>query len=386
MKNLRYLLLLLLLTSASCRSDVDTNVSIAESTRTFTALMEEAINNSYDQIPGIVLSVKTPKLENGWDGAVGYDGIKKTRNLEVDQPFRIASVTKTFVAVSILRLHEEQKLNIYDPISKYISEEHLSILEKDGYDPEMIQIYHCLNHTSGLFDYAMNGSDYAGMAKKSPQKRWTRTEQLNLAMEFGDPVGKPGENYLYSDTGYILLGEIIERFYGGDLAVGIRTLVGFDKLGMQHTWLESLEEEPQNLKPPIKRYFGRDDVTDFDPSIDLYGGGGLVSTCSDLTIFLEALFNKRIFNEESTLDLMLTQHHFSSDYDPLKDRRFKDYRLGMWKVTVFGDDAYMHSGLWGTTVIHIPAQNTSVAVNHTKGWSTRLLKKVILLVNNLKEE
>ena len=80
---------------------------------------------------------------------------------------------------------------------------------------------------------------------------------------------------------------------------------------------------------------------------------------------------------------MLTKHDFTSDFVPEDDPRFKDYRLGLWKVTIYGDDAYMHSGLWGTTFIHVPAQNTSLAVNFTRGWNNRLIKKSILLINNL---
>ena len=368
---------------SACGDNVSTKVGVEESSATFTKLMEEAITISYNHIPGIALSIKSPKLQHGWDGIYGYDSTKKTDTLDVDQPFRIASITKTFVATSILRLHEEGSVSIYDPISKYISPDHISILQKGGYDADKIQIYHCLNHTSGLFDYAMNGSDYGSIVKKSPLKRWTRTEQLQLAMDFGDPAGEPGDKYLYSDTGYILLGEIIESFHEGDLAKGLSELIGFDDLGMKHTWLETLEPEPSNIKSQVKRYFRNDETTTFDASMDLYGGGGLVSTCKDLTIFLQALFNKKIFKQTSTLELMQTKHEFASNYKPAEDPRFKDYRLGMWKVNIYGHDAYMHSGLWGTTFIHVLDQNSSYAVNFTRGWSNRLLKKSILLIKNL---
>lgn len=378
-------ILLLVFLFAACGNNVSTNVNIDESATTFTRLLEEAIDNSYKSIPGISLSVKSPKLGDGWNGIYGYDSVKKTDTLAIDQPFRIASVTKTFVAVSILRLHEDKKLDIYDPIAKYISEEHIDILKSGGYDPSKILLYHCLNHTSGLFDYAMNGSEYASMVKLTPQRRWTRTEQLQLAMDFGEPAGQPGDKYLYSDTGYILLGEIIESFYEGDLANGLRTLIGFDNIGMKHTWLETLEPAPLDMLPQVKRYFGRDEVSTIDASMDLYGGGGLVSTCDDLTIFLQALFNNRIFNQKETLDLMLSKHEFTSDYNIDADPRYKDYRMGMWKVKLYGHDAYMHSGLWGTTMIHVPAQNSSYAINLTKGWNSRLIKKTILLINNLKD-
>lgn len=383
MYNYRFISVLLIILFGSCRGNVSTHATPETMDSVLYELMQEAVDNSYDHIPGISMSIRSPKLKSEYSGVFGYDGVKKQNRLTSDQPFRIASVTKTFVATSILRLHEEGKLSIYDPISKYISSEHLTMLSADTYNPDKILIYHCLNHTSGLFDYAMNGSDYASMARKNPQRRWTRTQQLQLAMVFGDPVGFPGEKYLYSDTGYILLGEIIESFYEGDLAKGIRELVGFQNIGLTQTWLESLEKEPANMKSQVKRYLGNEAAEGFDPSIDLYGGGGLVSTCDDLSKFMDALFNHKIYKNKSTLELMLQQHEFNSTYVPEKDRRFKDYRLGLWKVTLYGENAYMHQGLWGTTILHIPKQNLTLSINYTRGWSNRLLKKVVLLINNL---
>ena len=116
-----YFLLCLFLIFSSCGQNVSTDVNLDESSATLTQLMKEAIDNSYNHIPGITLSIKSPKIEDGWDGVYGYDSIKKEDSLAVDQPFRIASITKTFVAASILRLHEEDSLSIYDPVSQYIS-------------------------------------------------------------------------------------------------------------------------------------------------------------------------------------------------------------------------------------------------------------------------
>ncbi|MDF1695905.1 MAG: serine hydrolase [Saprospiraceae bacterium] len=366
----------------SCKKANQKQISPGELDQIISRYMEEAVNNSMNQIHGVSLAIKSSFHSYKWSGAAGYSSNEKTNLLEVDQPFRIASITKTFVAVSILRLHEEARLSIYDPLSKYISEAHQKLLIQDGYDPNKIKLYHCLNHTSGLFDYAMNGSPYVSEARKNPQKRWTRTEQLALAMQYGNPNGLPGEKYLYSDTGYILLGEIIESFYEGNLARGIRELIGFDKLGMQHTWLESIEVAPIGMKAQVKRYLRGEDVTDYDPSTDLYGGGGLVSTTEDLTTFLFALFNHEIFKKKPTVELMCTPHKFGTTYVPDKDPRFKDYRYGIWKIKLFGEDAYMHSGLWGTTIIHLEKSNISIAINFTKGWNNQLVKRVSLIAKN----
>ncbi len=371
----------------SCGDNVTTSPSKQDVEATFLLLMEEATNHSYGKMPGISMSIISPKLDTTWEGVIGYDSDKKEDSLQLHQPFRIASVTKTFVAAAILRLHEMGKISINESITKYISEEHINILEKEGYEPNKIKISHCLNHTSGLFDFGMGeGSSYLKIAKENPIRRWTRTEQLQGAMDWGNKMGAPGERYHYSDTGYILLGEIIEYFYNGDLALGLRTLLKMEQLGMKNTWLGSLEARPINTNTDVEvvhRYFQGDDVTKWDNSVDLYGGGGLMSTCPDLNKFIHALFNHQVFDKKATLELMLTKPTYAKSYDIAADKRYKDYRYGLWEITIYGEKAYLHKGLWGTIVLHIPAYNSSFTANFTKGWSDRLLKKAILVIKNL---
>ena len=367
----------------SCKKQVSTNPLPDQVEATLQLLLEEAIDDSFGSMSGISVSIISPKLKQNWAGVEGFDSTTKDKELNIDQPFRIASITKTFVAAAILRLHEMNFLSIEEPISKYILPTSKQILIDGGYDPNAIKIMHCLNHSSGLFDYAMGNRKFIDKAKSEPQKRWTRQEQLEWAMEFGEKIGKPGDQYAYGDTGYILLGEIIEHFFEKDLAQGLRTLLKFDDLQLDRTWLETLEPEPLNMLEPVHRYFGRDDVTLWDPSTDLYGGGGLMSTCPNLSRFFHALFNHQIYDKKETLKLMLTKNAFTSNYNPSEDKRFKDYRYGVWSVNIYGKKAYMHNGLWGTQLIHIPAYNTTIATNFTKGKSDRLLKKIILLIKNI---
>ncbi len=349
---------------------------------TFVGLMKEAMDNSHNNTNGILVSVKCDNKALNWEGALGFDSRDQTNQLALDQPFRIASITKTFVAVAILRLHELDSISINDPLSKWISDKHQEILGSE-YDLNNMTILHCLNHTSGLYDYAMGGSPYAKFIKENPKRRWTRTEQLKFAIEHGEKIGYPGERYAYSDTGYILLGEIIEHFYNGDLGKGIRELIGFEKLEIKNTWLESLEPRRSTLNP-VHRYFQGLDATEFDPSIDLYGGGGLMSTIGDLNIFMNALFNNKIFEDSATLELMLSKPNYDANYDTFSDRRYKDYRQGLWKVTINNQDVFMHSGLWGTHILHQLDSNTTVVVNFTNGGSDRLIKKLFMALNGYK--
>ena len=116
-------------------------------------------------------------------------------------------------------------------------------IERDGYDATAITLRHLLQHTSGLYDYASD-VDFQVQVLGEPSRRWTREEQVRLAMLEGDPLGEPGEVYAYSDTGYVLLGDVIERATGGTLGAAYRDLLRFDVLGLDSTWLEQVEPEP----------------------------------------------------------------------------------------------------------------------------------------------
>jgi len=355
-----------------------TNIEHPESS--FEELLKKEIEHSKGAISGVSLTVFAPDQNIKWTGAEGYDSANKTKTLSIAQPFRIASITKTFVATAILRLYEEEKIALENPISDYISDEHQSILVAGGYVPSMINIRQCLQHTSGLFDYAMGSDSYIKVAKKNPKKRWTRTEQLQFAMDHGKPIGKPGEKYHYSDTGYIILGEIIEKTTGTSLAEGLRTLIGFDTLDLSSTWLESLEPRPKGLPTSVHRYMGTIDASHWDNSVDLYGGGGLSSTTGDLAIFFHSLFNHSIFKKPETLAIMLQPSEAG-----VKDQ--ENYRMGINQLYSerYKIEGFFHDGFWNSVAVHIPEYNCTISINYTNGFSNNVLIGAIGIVKKIKE-
>ena len=95
--------------------------SIESAEQEFQSLLDDMITSNIHWIQGASLSVYAPDLGIDWSGVAGVSNVEENTPLTTDQPFRIASVTKTFVAASILVLHERGDLSIDDPISKYIS-------------------------------------------------------------------------------------------------------------------------------------------------------------------------------------------------------------------------------------------------------------------------
>ena len=363
-----YIALILCISIISCQTTPlpDSPEAIEQS---LNAVVDEVVDGRGCQ--GTTVYIEAPNLGISWVGFSGLSDLANRTPIVSGQPFRIASVTKTFTATAILRLMEMGQLSLSDPISQYISEEHQRLLREGGYPIEKITIRHCLNHTSGLYDYAMD-KNYIEKINANTKHRWTRTEQIEGAMSWGEPVGQPGDKYAYSDTGYILLGEIIEQLSGLSLGEAFRQLIGYEVLDMQHTWLESLETAPDSLPDRIHNYYRGIDYYHADPSIDLYGGGGLVSTTTDLTRFLHALFNGKIFEQQSTLDAMLSPTLLNNGEGPQED-----YRLGLSASTVYGEEIFGHSGLWGTHLFHLPKYNITLAVHNTDRERAYLEKKLL---------
>lgn len=343
-----------------------------------TALQGLLDSATRDQIPGVLLHVESPKQKISWSGAAGVSDLKTQTKLQADQTFRIASVTKTFVACSILRLWEMGKLSLHDPISKYISAEHVAILKEGGYDPDQITIRHLLTHSSGLFDHAAT-KNYFDKILADPGHKWTRTEQLRGCITWGKPIGKPGEKFRYSDTGYTLLGETLEKITGQSMGEAFETLLKLKKLGLKSTWVEDDSNQHRNNLKRIHQYLEGQDTYDFSATVDLYGGGGLLSTTKDLAVYFQQLFNHKVFAKTATLDTMLAERRYA-----IKPQM--DYRMGMYVIQVNGEKVYTHSGFWGTQVIYVPSQNASMAANYSQIWTTRgncpILAKALSVLQN----
>ena len=92
-----------------------------------------------------------------------------------------------------------------------------------------------------------------------------------------------------------------------------------------------------------------------DPSIDLYGGGGIACTSEDLARFIQGIFDKIYFSNPETFDLLFTKIR-------TRDSVQSNYYLGMDKSKIAGMTAYGHGGFWGTVAKHIPEINTTVAI------------------------
>jgi D-alanyl-D-alanine carboxypeptidase len=309
------------------------------------AALRQGLETDLGRIPGVpgeALAVRAPGVRI--ELATGLADPATGATLEPDTPFRVASMTKAFVAAAVLRLVEQGKVRLADPIARHLSAASLDVLRADGYDVDAITVRHLLQHTSGLSDYALD-DDYVAVGAADPAHRWTRLEQLQFATSHGDPLGPPGAQFVYGDTNYILLGELLERATGDTLPAAVRRLDRFDRLGLRSTYWESLEPAPAGLEPRAIQFYGDYSNAPLDPSTDLYGGGGLVSTVGDLTRFFRALFHGRVFEHTASLRTMT--------HVPAVARE-EQGAMGLYVVDAAGERCYGHRGFWGTQTIHCP--------------------------------
>lgn len=268
--------------------------------------------------------------------------------LTVDTPLRIASNSKTFTAAAILRLVEMGKLSLNDAISQHIDPKFNQLLS-ENYNTHNITIRHLLNHSSGLFDHA--DEQYLKQVLAKPNYQWSRLEQIELYTCKQFPIIAPSETFIYSDTGYILLGDIIERLTGQSLGLAVRTLLNFNKIGLDSAYWECLEQ-PTTEAPRARQYLKEIEGTHIHASMDLYGGGGLITSSRQMALFLEALFNGEIFEQSETLEIMLSAGEHQGA---------QEYRLGIMVNIVNGMTLYSHLGFWGSVAYYSPSTKTSAA-------------------------
>ena len=297
----------------------------------------------------------------------GKDGVAATPALGPDTPVRVASNTKTFVAATVLRLWEQGRIDLDAAIGPLMSPRLDELMRSGGYDTARITLRHLLSHSAGIYDHAQD-ERYLTLVLSQPAKRWTREDQVRLAVTWGKPLGPPGTVFHYSDTGYILVGDIIERITGQSLGKAVRTQLQLDRLNLQSTWWEVLEDKPRRAPWRARQFIGDAEVTDLDASVDLHGGGGLVMSAKDLAILTAALFEGRLLERPGTLQEMLWQGpHKGAD----------GYRLGVFVGRANGRDYYWHSGYWGTVAYYVPDTGIAVAgVTNNQDAYRRLVNAV----------
>lgn len=271
-----------------------------------------------------------------FQGGFGLADVKEKAPITTETKFRIGSVTKQFVAAAIMKLSEEGKLAIGDPLAKYFP---------DLPNAKEITLKNLLTHTSGLASYTERGDFFGGVTKP------IEPAALIASMQKDKPEFAPGTKFKYCNSGYFLLGEIVAKVSGKSLADYLRSAL-FEPLGMKDTGIYV------NANPPAgaaKGYAVANDKS--TPALDwdmswAGGAGAIYSTVGDLFRWTEALHAGRVVNAAS-LKEMTTPYPLPPDVDP------SSYGFGLVISDFEGLPAVWHNGGlqgWSSNVVWLPGQ------------------------------
>ena len=257
-------------------------------------------------IPGLSIAVVK-------DSQVVYARGFGARNVKENLPatpntlFGIGSCTKSFTALAIMQLAEKGKLDIHDPVSKYVP-------FKLGSREEPITIHHLLTHSSGIPDLGVAEvliSRMAGIDEKWVPLASLEDFLLHINGASKEVAAEPGKRFFYFNSGYTLLGEIIERVAETPYEEYVRENI-LKPLKMERsTFLkEEFEKDPDVMTPYLVET--KNGTVTVTPSRHpfhkfIYAPGGLLSSVMELSNYLAANMNNGTFEEAKILSSSLLQ-------------------------------------------------------------------------------
>ena len=244
-------------------------------------------------LAGIALHVERGD-EVVFDGAAGLASLEGQTPLAPTDRFRIASITKSFTAVLVLQLVDDGVLTLDDTVSQWLDDPAVGRIPH----VDRITLRQLLNQTSGVYDYFDGDSPFWQDAYLGEAADWSRiwTPQELLAYADGAkhaPYFAPGEDAHYSNTGYVLLGLILEQATGQRYAEQLHTRI-LEPLGLTDTFFAATEPVPGGVVDAYHVIDGELVNVSTTHLSASWTAGGMVSTTRDLARFSEALFGDEL--------------------------------------------------------------------------------------------
>lgn len=238
------------------------------------------------EFPGAVLALRDP---SGALVSVTAGSADPTRSAPIDPsaPWIIGSTTKTFVAVVVLQLAQERKLDLDATVESYFP---------DLPGASRITARQLLQHTSGVAEYL-----HSDAVVEDARREWRARELIAVAVARG-PVAEPGAGFHYANTNYLLLGELVEKVTARPWYAEVRSRI-LEPLGLRHTGYAGEPSAPRLGAGHVIADGKFVDATErWHPSL---GGaaGGMYSTAADLMAFTLALFEGHLLDAVRTAEM-----------------------------------------------------------------------------------
>ncbi|MBV9923741.1 MAG: serine hydrolase [Acidobacteria bacterium] len=312
--------------------------------------MDELMSKAYPpNEPGAaVIVVKNGKtlLRKGYGLADVELGVK----VEPDMVFRLGSITKQFTAASILLLAEQGKLSLSDDMTKFFPD-----YPAKG---RVVTVEHLLTHTSGIKSYTSIPAWH-----KLLRNDMAVAEVIDL-FKNEPPDFAPGEQWAYNNSGYFLLGAIIEKVSGMTYEQFLQKNI-FGPLGMTHTFYGSAARVIPRRVPGYTMSKEGLENSDYISMTQPYAAGSLLSTVDDLALWDASLYTEKLLKRAS-LQRAWTPY-------VLKDGTPTGYGFGWAEWQYEGRTVIEHGGgIQGFTTdgIRLPEDRVYVAVLTNRDYSS----------------
>jgi CubicO group peptidase (beta-lactamase class C family) len=323
-----------------------------------------ALAHKYRQFNGSALVAE--------NGKVVYKGAYGLANMEWDIPntpdtkFRLGSITKQFTATVIMQLVEQGKIKLDAKLSDYLPD-----YRKDT--GSKVTIHHLLTHTSGIPSYTSQPGFFENVSR-NPYK----VDEFVKKYASGDLEFEPGSKYTYNNSGYFLLGAIIERVTGKPYEQVLKENI-FDPLGMKNTGYDHhntiLSKRASGYSTTPGSYAN---AAYLDMSIP-YAAGSLYSTVEDLYLWDQALYTDKVLSAQSKA---LMYKPFLDDYAygwVVTNASFKQNDQPVQMITHDG-------GINGftTTIVRFPKEKNLIVMldNTGSGYLNKLSDSIAKIVYN----
>lgn len=270
----------------------------------------------------------------------GYADAARRHELDPNHRFRVASITKLFTSTLIMRLVEQQYFELDDPVTQYLDVPGLP-------NGTRITIRQLLSHTAGVIDHLNHPSFYRGNWK---YRTWKERDIYRFAAVRGARF-EPGQGYDYSNTGFYLLGELVEAVLEKPLSEAFREYI-FAPAGLNQTLYDDFSDRRHRIDSLA------DNGRGYEYHLSAVGAAGaIVATPSDVVRFGHALFTGKLVSEKG-----LEEMQKDLGYEKGGDH----YGLGM---RIWDDHGIRHIGHTGalmgyrSILMHLPEYETTIALS-----------------------
>ncbi|MGW3291939.1 serine hydrolase domain-containing protein [Streptomyces sp. NPDC001002] len=318
-------------------------------------------------VPGVTATARDTR--GTWRATEGVGDLRTGAPRSADDHYRIASITKTFVATVLLQLEAEGRLSLDDTVEKWLP----GTVRGNGNDGRKITVRQLLNHTSGLFDYTSDEEFQRRLFSPDGffEHRYDHRDAADLvgiAMAH-KPDFKPGTSWNYSNTNYVVAGMLIEKVTGNSYGEEIKDRI-VEPLDLDET---SVPGDRTTVGRPSSRAYSKLARTATGPTYDVTrlnptaasSAGSMISDSADLNRFVSALLSGRLLPPEQLKEMKTT---ISSPQFPNAG-----YGLGLIRYDLScGVSVWGHSGgIHGSTSEAVATADGrhSLALNFNGDWS-----------------